>query len=502
MTRFDAVVIGAGLGGLTAGAILAREGRKVLVIERGNSVGGAASSYKAGDLFVEGSLHVTGDPQHRLDPKHRPLGRAGVREAVQWIPAGALYQTRGGPLHQPFVLPDDFAAARDALIGRFPHARDGITQLLGEMQQLAATLGESGVDAALALARQFPDWTASLADKLRALFGEDEQVKCAIAGNLSYFHDDPAELWWIPFAMIQGSFLLTGVRFVRGGSQRLSSALARTVRQAGGEVLLRRTVTAVSMGDGWHRLTHTARDGSDPQTVETAAVVGNLAPRALASLLPSDQAARLTGGFADRKPSLSLFALTLGLSRPARDFGVDSFSTQLLPAWMTTLAAYADGKSLMAAEPGTRMPPLAIADYAAIDSGVPSPPYVLSVVGPDLLSNWDKLGADAYRAKRERWQRALIDHLDRAFPGISGAVVAATFNTAYSVQQYLNAPEGAVYGFAPLIPEGGDAAYRSARTALPGLYLASAYAGVGGYSGAVQAAEACADVILREDVPR
>jgi phytoene dehydrogenase-like protein len=52
MARYDVVVIGAGLGGLTAGAILAREGRKVLVIERSNSVGGAASSYKSGDLFV------------------------------------------------------------------------------------------------------------------------------------------------------------------------------------------------------------------------------------------------------------------------------------------------------------------------------------------------------------------------------------------------------------------------------------------------------------------
>ena len=41
MARYDVVVIGAGLGGLTAGAILARAGRKVLVIERSNSVGGA-----------------------------------------------------------------------------------------------------------------------------------------------------------------------------------------------------------------------------------------------------------------------------------------------------------------------------------------------------------------------------------------------------------------------------------------------------------------------------
>ena len=115
MARYDVVVIGAGLGGLTAGAILARAGRKVLVIERSNSVGGAASSYKSGDLFVEGSLHETSDPHDPRDPKHSVLARAGVIDAVKWIPAGAFYEARGGPLDQPFVLPDNFDAARCAL---------------------------------------------------------------------------------------------------------------------------------------------------------------------------------------------------------------------------------------------------------------------------------------------------------------------------------------------------------------------------------------------------
>ena len=76
MAGYDVVVIGAGLGGLTAGAILARAGRKVLVIERSNSVGGAASSYKSGDLFIEGSLQETSDPHH---PQRSQTRRADAR---------------------------------------------------------------------------------------------------------------------------------------------------------------------------------------------------------------------------------------------------------------------------------------------------------------------------------------------------------------------------------------------------------------------------------------
>jgi phytoene dehydrogenase-like protein len=513
MARYDVVVIGAGLGGLTTGAILARAGRKVLIIERSNSVGGAASSYKVGDLFVEGSLHETSDPHDARDPKHAALTRAGVIDAVQWIPGGALYEARGGPLGRPFTMPDNFDAARGALTERFPEARAGIHRFLGEMERIAAATGRlsqgrrafknprEALAALFKLAPAIPDWRLSLSQKLTQHFGDNEAVKCALAANLSYYHDDPEQLWWIFFAMAQGSYLLSGGRFVQGGSQRLSSALARAVKSAGGDVLLRRVVSGIGV-DAHGRattVTHTARDGSDPLTVEAARVIGNAAPSALASLMPRSAAERLTQNYTRHTPSISLFALTLGLSKPPREFGLSSYSTQLLPRGMKRLSDYAHGAALLAGVPGEAMPPMSIVDYAAIDSGVPAPPYVLSVCGPDRLSNWDNSDMEAYRAKRGRWQQAIVRYLASFYPGLEESVVAASFNTALSVRQYLDAPGGAVYGFAPTIPASlwrGPA--RSPRTPIPGLYLASAYAGFGGYTGVVQAADACAEMILRE----
>jgi len=91
-TQYDVVVIGAGLGGLTAAALLARAGRKTLLIERNHSVGGAASTYKVCDLVVEASLHETADPHDPVEPKHHVLKRLGVLDAVQWVPTGAFYE--------------------------------------------------------------------------------------------------------------------------------------------------------------------------------------------------------------------------------------------------------------------------------------------------------------------------------------------------------------------------------------------------------------------------
>jgi phytoene dehydrogenase-like protein len=513
MARYDVVVIGAGLGGLTAGAILARAGRKVLVIERSNSVGGAASSYKSGDLFVEGSLHETSDPHDPRDPKHSVLTRAGVIDAVKWIPAGAFYEVRGGPFDRPFVLPDNFDAARRALTERFPEARSGIDQMLGEIERIASAIGtlSQGSSAArhpretlgalLKLVPAIGDWRLSLSQKLDRVFGNNEAVKCALAANLSYYHDDPATLWWIFFAMAQGSYLQSGGRFVQGGSQRLSSALARAIKVAGGEVMLRRVANNITVNPqgGVSTVTHTARDGSEPQVVEGSRVISNAAPAALAPLLPAAAAEKLTDGYAQRASSISLFALTLGLSKPPREFGISAYSTQVLPREMRRLSDYAQGAALMADEPGARMPPISMVDYSAIDSGVPAPPHVLLVCGPDLLSNWDGADMDAYRARRGRWQDAIVRYLDTFYPGLAGGVVASSFNTALSVRQYLNVPHGAVYGFAPTPPRSfWRAPLGSPRTAVAGLYLASAYAGFGGYTGVVQSAGACADMILRE----
>jgi len=135
---YDVIVIGGGLGGLIAAGLVARAGRKTLLIERNHDVGGAATTYKAGGLVVEASLQETSDPR---DPIHHVLTRLGVLDDIDWIPTGAIYEVRGGLLGEPFVLPEAFAPARHALLERFPSAAAGVRSVLGEMERIATGLG-------------------------------------------------------------------------------------------------------------------------------------------------------------------------------------------------------------------------------------------------------------------------------------------------------------------------------------------------------------------------
>ena len=137
-TAFDAVVIGSGLGGLTAAALLAKSGRKVCVIERNHSVGGAASAFKTGALAIEPALHQTTDRHDPGQPKHSILKELGLLDQIEWIPISPFFSVKGGPVGDIFDLPVGFDAAHLALSSRFPKSRDSFARLLGAM-------GDSGL---------------------------------------------------------------------------------------------------------------------------------------------------------------------------------------------------------------------------------------------------------------------------------------------------------------------------------------------------------------------
>jgi phytoene dehydrogenase-like protein len=515
--HYDVIVIGSGLGGLTSAALLAQAGRKTLLIERNYGVGGAASTYKSGDLVVEASLHETSDPNHPSDPKHHVLAGLGVLDKVTWVPTPAVYEVRGGPVGVPFVLPEGFAAARDALVDRFPGARNGAGPLLIEMERISEAVGVlskgrhafdkplEGLSALLKLGPLIRGWRQSLGERLHAAFGDDEGAKAGLAANILYWHDDPDTLWWILFAVAQGGYIGCGGRYIQGGSQRLSNMLARALKTAGGDLVLRRAVTEILL-DGEGRpvgVVHEPKEGGDRVEARAPVIVSNAAPALMTDMLPDTAKKRFAAAYADRPLSISLFSATYGMSVPPAEFGLSNYSTFLLPEWMQKLSDYRRSAAILADAPSEAMPPIAVVNYAAIDSGLAGPPYPVSVVGVDRLSNWSGLDPEAYNAKRNAWRDAIAAAIDRAYPGFAAHIDATVFSTPSTMRSYLNAPDGAVYGFAPHPPQ---SAFRkgpenSPLTPIPGLYLASAYGGIGGYTGAILAGATAARHVLAGTEP-
>ena len=500
--KFDAVVIGSGLGGLTAGALLAKKGYSVCLLERNFSLGGAASVYKIGGLTVEASLHQTSDPRHPRDLKHSILDELGVLGEIEWIPTGALYTARGGPLAAPFTLPCGFAAAHDALAARFPDKSHAIQRFLGEIEQIYDSLWtlrqareqQSVGKFARALWEIEPAaavWGASLAEIMERDFAGAEALKCALGANLTYFGDDPRRMWHIFYALAQGAYIASGGVYIKGGSRQLSLKLAKCITKAGGSVLLGRRVVAIETdaeGDVTG-LRHVARkSGEDEQRIAARVILAGCAPSVAAEMLAPPAKKRMEEAFGGRELSTSVFCAHFGLSAKPDSVGLVDYSTMVLPEGMARFDHYGEGAALLGAAPAGRLPGYGIANFTAVDSGLwEEPPMLVSLVGLDRYKNWTGLTREEAEARRSAWLDALQGAMERDYPGFSQLVTERALLNAWSMAGYLGTPEGAVYGFAPLPPELPILAGfpRTPRTPVHGLYLASAFGGEHGFNGAM-----------------
>ena len=229
---FDAVVIGSGLGGLTAAALLAKAGRKVCVIERNHSVGGAASVFKKGALTIEPALHQTADPRDPREPKHEILKELGLLDEIEWVPVSPFFSVRGGPVGETFDLPVGFEAAREAMARRFPASRQGIDRLLALMETMQA--GVADLTRARAehsigrLLRGAP--RVALADRRLARLARrraDAHARRRRGGEIraspaisAITPTIPRRMWWAFFAMAQGGFLSSAACSSKAGRAR------------------------------------------------------------------------------------------------------------------------------------------------------------------------------------------------------------------------------------------------------------------------------------------
>ncbi|MGZ4584444.1 MAG: phytoene desaturase family protein, partial [Mycobacterium sp.] len=435
---YDAIAIGSGLGALTAAALYARAGHRVLILERNDEFGGAATTYRHGPLMIETSLHETvalGDP---LDPKDRILRALGILGDLEFVPVGAFYEVRGRLFDPPFVLPHGFDAAEQALASRFPQHRLAFHRFFERMAAVREAMSVVGehhdslwwfLHAPVLPLKLWPllrDMRLSLSEVFDRLFGDDEAPKLALAANLGYYADDPARLWWVFYAIAQGSFLANGGTYIRGGSGVLSRSLVGVVEAEGGEARAGRTVNEILLDDEGRAVgvAHTAADGADRVTERAPVLFGGAAPTVLADALPSEARPAFTAPYKGRRPSISLFSISLGLNRPPRELGITYYSTMLIPDWIDSLSDYARCGELLAGPPGTCMPAVAVVDYSAVDTGLnPQGPHLVSIVGVDRTANWDGMDAEAYRAKRDAWLDALVAEVDRHFPGFAAAVV-------------------------------------------------------------------------------
>ena len=137
MATYDAIVIGAGNGGLTACATLARRGVNVLLLERHNIPGGCATSFCRGRFEFEVSLHQLSGlgSVEKPGPLRGTLTRLGVMDQLEFVQMQDLYRVIV-PNRLDLTLKPDLGEMIAELQKQFPHEKEGIAGYFDFLYQL------------------------------------------------------------------------------------------------------------------------------------------------------------------------------------------------------------------------------------------------------------------------------------------------------------------------------------------------------------------------------
>jgi prolycopene isomerase len=476
--RYDAIVIGAGLGGLSAATLLARNGRKVLLLERHNVPGGYATSFVRGRYEFEVALHELSGigPEERPASLHRYLDYLGVARKVEFIRLPNLYRAVFPDLD--ITLPVGREAFEAELCQIFPHEARGIGRLLKRIFDLRRDFvkiaRQRGAGNPLTMPLRLPHFFRYLPTTWGHVLNrdvKDPRVRAALSGYWGYYGMPPSKVSFLYFAMGLASYIQHGPAFPKGRSQALSNAFLATFEQLGGQARMNCGVRRITTLAGRVTGVITEQDkeiaadwiisNADPITTCRDMIGRDKVPSSFFSRLQSSEVAPSTVN------------VYLGVARPPAELGLMEHEIFINPN--DDFERHYEAMRRIGPPEG-----IAVTSYNAVYPDI-SPPGTSMVVLTALMYGqpWCEVPPAEYVDTKNRIGDAMIRLAERIAPGLREYAEVVEVATPLTNMRYAGTMGGSIYGFSQ--PPRDNMVWRMGhRGPLERLYFVGAWTRPGG----------------------
>lgn len=507
---FDVIVIGAGTGGLTAAALLARRGKRVLVLDQHTVPGGNATTFsRPGYTFDVGLHYLGGCHPNGLIP--RILRAAGADPVFfeEMDPDG--YDILLFP-DLEFRVPKGIEAFRERLRNAFPGERRGIDRYCSLLRSLERLVHESANPAKtlwnLLRSPLLLRWAnRSFADFLQSCT-RDVRLRALLAGQHGNYALPPSRASLLIGAGVAEHYL-EGAYYPRGGGQILSDCLAASIEAVDGKILLRSRAQEILVRNGRAVGVRFQNPYLGVQEVGARYVLSNAdVKETLLRLIPEGVLPSRTRERARRwEMAPALFVAYLGVRRAALEnrqtrsnYWIHSAYDHEAQYRQTARGEFPEAPSVYVSIASLKDPrndslaPAGIVNLQLM-AVAPSRPEAWGV-SAEAESGSRYRSSALYRERKEAFGRRVIELTRRAFPCLPEEIVYQEFSSPLTHSRYTLSTGGTGYGIAAS-PEQFLFGRPGSRTKLPGLLLCGASCRTGhGIAGAMMSGLMAAAAIL------
>ncbi len=476
MERFDTIVVGGGMGGLSTAAFLTLEGHSTLVLEKHDKVGGLASSFELSgsrfDIGIEGIRELA--PDSFLHPFLRwwgvDLPMDARPETMSVFTGRGRYTIRG-------------ESARDDLRDAFPLFARRIERFFELNSKIILEMTGSGRPKApyeMSLSQKLAYGFSSLYKRpnllkyglrdaskiLPSLLGDPDLVRVAASKTME-------DMVYLAIAHRWEGLQSGKIMYPRGGIGAVPEAVAASIALRGGSVRTSTEVTALRQTQRGYLVLDSKGNEYESRSLVVAAPM----PWAVFTLFRDDgRFDALRAAISKRRAFPGCFMAFATLD-PSFDLGGANYIVD----W--------GNKTGCDKDPETATIALMVAGLPE-KSSKPVPITIMATLGWDYASRWgtraerglqqdsvwdgigDKYrGADAYKQIKNRTTEVLLNRLEnRLGRGFRKAIITCVSATPLTLTRFTNNPGGSYLGFN--IRAGEYGRFFPQKSPLPGLYFA------------------------------